>query len=164
MGRWPLRVGALAAEASEAARDSDGGETPGDDGVVGGKTRNVVEGSISNGEVILAGLGAVEAEADIEDFIGAEEAGVAEGDLLVEDTNVAVGLAIKGDRNAGIVNAIFLAIADSQEGGVGAVDLPVEAEVAFVGVIGERYLDGVVTRSQACGVSPRTETADRQCG
>ena len=65
----PLRVGALTTEAGEAG-DADGWQASGYDCVVGGQPGNVVEGGVSDGEVKLAGLGAVEAEADIEDLIG----------------------------------------------------------------------------------------------
>ncbi len=76
---------------------------------------------------------------------------VAEGDLLVEDADVAVGLAVERDRNAGIVDAVLLAVADAEEGGAVGVDLPVEAEVALVGVVGEGDLNGVVVGGEAGG-------------
>jgi hypothetical protein len=126
--------------------------------------RDGVEGGVSDGQLKLAGLGAVEAEADVKDLGRTEEAGVAEGDLLIEDADVAVGLAVEGDGNARVVDAVLLAVVDANEGGVDGIDLPVEAEVALVGVIGEGDLDGVVSRSQARGVSLPRDTADRQCG
>ena len=92
------------------------GRPPATTALVGGQAGDVVEGVIADGEVILAGLGAVEAEARIEDLVRAEEAGVAEGDLLVEDADVAVGLAVEREGNGGIVDAVLLAVADAQEG------------------------------------------------
>ena len=65
----PLRIGALAAEGSEAG-DADGGQTAGDDGV-GGQAGDG-DGVVADGEGVLAGLGAGEAEAGIEDLVGAE--------------------------------------------------------------------------------------------
>ncbi len=111
----PLGVGALTAEAGEAS-DPDGGETAGYDGVVGRKAGDVVEGSVSDGEVVLAGLSAVETEADIQDLVRAEETGVAKGDLLIKDADVAIGLAVEGNGNAGVIDAVFLAVADAKEG------------------------------------------------
>ena len=150
----PLRVGALATEAGEAS-DPDGWQTSGYHGVVSGQAGDVVEGGVSDGQVELAGLGAVEAEADVEDLGPAEEAGVAEGDLLIEDADVAIGLAVEGDGNARVVDAVLLAVADTNKRRVDGIDLPVEAEVALVGVIGEGNLDGVVvggkTRARQAG-------------
>ena len=151
----PLGVGALATEAGEAG-DADGRQAAGDDGVAGGQAGDVVEVGVADGEVELAGLGAVETEAGIEDLVGTEEVGVAEGDLLVEDADVAVGLAVEGDRNAGVVDAVLLAVADAQERGVGGIDLPVEAKVALVGVIGEGNLDGVVVGGETVVDRPET--------
>ncbi len=150
----PLGIGALTAEAGEAG-DADGGQAAGDDGIGGGQAGDVVEGGIADGEVIFSGLGAVEAEADIEHLVRPDEAGVTEGNLLVEDTDVAVGLAVERDGNAGIVDAVFLAVADAEEGGVDGVDLPVEAKVALVGVIGEGNLYGVVVGGEAGGGEAR---------
>ena len=101
--------------------DADGGQTAGDYRV-GGKAGDEAglagggERGVADGEIELAGLGAIEAEADVEDFVGAEQVGVAERDLLVEDADGAVGLAVERDGDGGIVDAGLLAIADAQEG------------------------------------------------
>jgi len=81
--------------------------------------------------------------------------GVAEGNLADRGCGCCVGLAVEGDGNAGIVDAVFFAIADAQEGGVGGIDLPVEAEVTLVALSVKGTLDGVVVGR---------ETGSRQAG
>ena len=66
-----------------------------------GRQAGESECGVADGEVELTGLGAIEAEAGIEDLVGAEEVGIAKGDLLVEDADVAIGLAVERNRNAG---------------------------------------------------------------
>jgi hypothetical protein len=53
-------------------------------------------------------------------------------DLLIEQADVAVGLTVERNRNGRIVDRIFLAIADAQEGRTGRSDLPVEAQIALI--------------------------------
>ena len=82
-------------------------------------------------------------------LFGAEQVRVAERHLLIEDADGAVGLAVERQRNGGIVDARFLAVADAQEPGSVGVLLVVEAKVALVGVVGEGDFLGVVVGSQA---------------
>jgi hypothetical protein len=115
----PLRVGALATEAGEAG-DANGRQTAGHYGVAwkaGNEAGRAGRGErgVADGEVEFAGLGAVKAEAGIEDLVGAEDVGIAKGDLLVEDSNCAVGLAVEWNGNGRIVDAGLLAIADADK-------------------------------------------------
>jgi 3,4-dihydroxy-2-butanone 4-phosphate synthase len=73
-----------------------------------------------NGEVVLpdrervlAGLGFREPEARIDDLVGAEEVRVAKSDLLIQNADGAVCLAVERKRNGGMVDARFLAVADA---------------------------------------------------
>ena len=62
---------------------------------------------------------------------------------------MAVRLAVQGDGNRGEVDRVFLAVADADEGGACGSDLPVEAQVAFIGVVVEGNEDVVVVLRQA---------------
>ncbi len=148
-GVLPLGVGALTAEGGEAAADAGGGKSAGDGGV-GGKARDG-DGVVADGERELAGFGTREAQACIEDLVGAHEVGVAEGDLLIEDADGAVGLAVEGKGEDGVVDAGLLAIADAEEPGVVGVLLVVETKITLVGVVGEGDLRGVVVLVEAGG-------------
>ncbi len=53
---------------------------------------------------------------------------MAEGDLLIEDANGAIGLSVERERERGVVDAGLLAIADAEEPGAVGVLLIVEAE------------------------------------
>jgi hypothetical protein len=77
--------------------------------------------------------------------------GVAEGYLLVEYADSAVGLAVEGKREDGSVEAGLLAVADAEEPGAAGVLLVVEAEVTLVGVVGEGDLRGEVVLREAGG-------------
>src|SRR6202034_3809959 len=158
----PLGIGALAAEAGKS-RDPDGGQPARNDSVGGWQAGDVVEVSVSDREVIFAGLGAIEAEAGIEDLAGADEPGITEGYLLIENADVAVGLAVQRDGNRRMVDPGFFAVADTQKGGVGGIDLPIEPEIPLVGVIRKRGLDGVVvgckTGARHAGERERTAGA-----
>ncbi len=68
-GVLPLGIGALTAEAGEAG-DADGGQTAGDDGVAGsGRPGMLLKAVLPMERLIFAGLGAVEAEAHVEDLV-----------------------------------------------------------------------------------------------
>src|SRR5580704_14311532 len=112
----PLRIGALAAEGAISAGKADGRKAASDDRV----RRQAGEGErgVADGEIELAGFGAVETKAGIEYLDGADEARITKGDLLVEYADVAIGLAVQRNRHGREVNAVLLAVADTQEEGV----------------------------------------------
>ena len=156
-GVLELGIGALTAKAGEAG-DAGGGQAAGDGGI-GGQAGDG-EGGAADGGGELAGLGAGDADAGVEDLIRAEEAGVAEDGLLVEHADAAVGLAVERQRQSRGVEGIFLAVADAQEPGGGGILLVVEADVTLVRVVVERDLDGIVVLRETGG----GEAADRQTG
>jgi len=81
----PLGIGALTAEATEAG-DAHRRQAAGDDRI-GGQSGDL-EGVVTDGEVVFTCLGAREAQASVDDLIGAEEVVVAESDLLVQNADV----------------------------------------------------------------------------
>ena len=62
------------------------------------------EGGVPDREVELAGLGAGKPETRIEDLVGAEQVGIAQSDLLIENADVAVGLTVERQRNGRVVD------------------------------------------------------------
>ena len=117
----PLRVCALAAKTGEAGDADRRLEPPATTGLLGspGMKPGWLGGEcrVADGEVELAGLRAIQAEAGIDHLVGSEKIGVTQGDLLVEDSYIAVGLAVRGELGMErVVDAVLLAVANAQEG------------------------------------------------
>jgi len=91
----PLRIGALTPERSET-RDAHGRHPPAMNvGHPGGRNGEVV---LANRERVLSGLGLREPESRIHNLVGAEKMRVAERNLLVQDADRAVRLAVQRER------------------------------------------------------------------
>ena len=77
---------------------------------------------------------------------------IAESNLLIENLDAAVGLAVEWQRQSGIVDARFLAVADAcrnQE--LFWLCWIVEAQIALVGVVGEGRVGGAIVSVYAGG-------------
>src|ERR1700680_468035 len=111
----PLRIRALAAKGGEAG-DASGRQAACDGGIRG----ETGDGNcvVADGQRELASLGAREAEAGINDFVRTKQTRVPKSHLLIENTDRAVGLAVKGEREGRIVHPGLLTVADAQEPGV----------------------------------------------
>src|SRR5258705_2534541 len=133
----PLGICALAAEGGEAG-DARGGQAACDGGIRGQTGDS--NGVVANGQRELASLGAREAEAGINDFVRTKQTRVPKSHLLIENTDRAVGLAVKGEREGRIVHTGLLAVADAREPGVVGILLIVKAQVALVRVDSEGSL------------------------
>ena len=100
----------------------------------------------------LAGVGAGEREARVENLVAAHQLRVAERNLLIVNLDFAVGLHIDRLGDQGIVSPCLLAIAEFQEpGGLRAL-LIIQAKVALVSVVREGRIQGAVVRGHTrCG-------------
>src|SRR3979490_1433420 len=96
-GVLPLGICALAAERGKAS-DAGRRQTACDRGIRG-QTRDS-NGVVADGQRELAGLGAREAEAGIHDFVRTKKTSVPQSYLLIENTDRAVGLAVKRERES----------------------------------------------------------------
>src|ERR1700716_3470560 len=87
-GVLPLGICALAAERSKAS-DACGGQAACDGGIRGQTGDS--NGVVADGQRELAGLGAREAEAGINDFVRTKQKGVTQSSPLIENPDPGVG-------------------------------------------------------------------------
>ena len=94
-----------------------------------------------------------ESKARVQDLVGAEQMGIAQRNLLIQNANRAVGLSIQRQWNRRKIHSHLLAVADTQKpGGVCAL-LIIQTKVALVGLVGEGNFLGVIVRSKAARVA-----------
>lgn len=150
-GILELRIGGLTAEGAKASADGGGGNAAGDSGI-GRKTGEAEAGILADGERELAGLGAREAKAGIEQLVGSNDAGPADGDLLIQNALLAVGVAVDDGSEEREVGGVLLEIADPDEEGVLGIGLEVEPQGSLVGEVLRSLERGVVVDGGSGGV------------
>ena len=128
-----LRVRCLTSECGKA-RNSDAGNTASNRGI--GRKTGIDEAGIgTDRKREFACSRTRETDACVEQLIGADHARVAAGDLLIENTLLAVGAAVEGKAEDREVSRVGLEMRGADEDGVLRVDCVVQTKVALVGVV-----------------------------